>query len=427
MEKKLTAAAVARLRPGKERQQYLDAGCPGLYLLVQPSGVKSWVMRFRRLNGKQGKLTLGRVDLRARGSPDEPAVGTPLTLAAARRLAFSIQHERATGKDVFATARRAKLVRTARAENTFDRGALDFIEQHARPKNRTWRDQAKILGLRPDGLELIAGGLSDRWRNRPVGEISGDDIHALVAEVRASGVPGWRGVSTGQMSSRALVMYAVLSKMFGWLAENRRLGLNPCTGVAHPATQPPRERVLRDTEVATFWRAARAERKEFAAVLMLLLLTGQRRGEVRGLRRSELSDDGDTWTIPGERTKNRRVHVVPLSKLARDIVAGVGTKSEIMFTTNGRAPVVIGSKIKRRLDAAMKTTPWRLHDLRRTAATGMAELGVQPHIIEAVLNHVSGHRAGVAGTYNRAAYAAEKKAALEKWAAHVKRITHHGQ
>ena len=194
-----------------------------------------------------------------------------------------------------------------------------------------------------------------------------------------------------------------------------------------PCDAAPRERVLRDTEVATFWRAARAERKEFAAVLMLLLLTGQRRGEVSGMRRSELSDDGDTWTIPGERTKNRRVHVVPLSKLARDIVAGVGTKSEIMFTTNGRAPVVIGSKIKRRLDAVMKTTPWRLHDLRRTAATGMAELGMQPHVVEAVLNHVSGHRAGVAGTYNRAAYAAEKKAALEKWAAHVKRITHHGQ
>ncbi len=181
---------MARLRPGKERQQYLDGACPGLYLLIQPSGVKSWIMRFRRPNGKQGKLTLGRVDLSAKGSPDEPAIGMPLTLAAARRLAFGIQHERATGKDAFVTARRAKLVRAARAENTFAQAAIDFIEQHARAKTRTWRDRARILGLRPDGLELMAGGLADRWRARAIAEIDGDDIHALVEEVRVIGVPG---------------------------------------------------------------------------------------------------------------------------------------------------------------------------------------------------------------------------------------------
>jgi integrase len=95
------------------------------------------------------------------------------------------------------------------------------------------------------------------------------------------------------------------------------------------------------------------------------------------------------------------------------------TAGDLVFTTDGAHPVSIGSKIKRRLDAAMSIPSWRLHDLRRTAATGMAEIGIAPHIIEACLNHVSGHKAGVAGIYNRAAYAPEKKAALERWAAHV--------
>ena len=117
---------------------------------------------------------------------------------------------------------------------------------------------------------------------------------------------------------------------------------------------------------------------------------------------------------------------MPLPKFARDILADLIAKVTSCLRQMA-APVAIGSKIKRRLDTAMKVAPRRIHDLRRTAATGMAELGIQPHIVEAVLNHVSGHRAGVAGTYNRAAYAAEKKAALDRWAAHVKRITHHGQ
>ena len=144
------------------------------------------------------------------------------------------------------------------------------------------------------------------------------------------------------------------------------------------------------------------------------------------MRREELSEDGETYgPSPSERTKNRRVHVVPLPPLTRQIIAAAGGKGEFVFSTKGGPvrPSAIGSRIKKRLDTHVKTAaPWREHDLRRTCATGMAELGVAPHIIEAVLNHVSGHRAGVAGIYNRAVYAAEKKAALELWAAHVERL-----
>ena len=164
-------------------------------------------------------------------------------------------------------------------------------------------------------------------------------------------------------------------------------------------------------------RATDAERKEFSALLKVLLLTGCRLNEVAGMTRAELSDDGATWNIPGARTKNRRPHVVPLAPLARKMI---GTGSEgFVFTTTGRSPVSGWSKIKRRLDEAMQIPPWRLHDLRRTAVTGMAELGIRPDVIELAVNHVSGLRGGIAGVYNKSQLLPERRVALERWAAHV--------
>jgi integrase len=259
----------------------------------------------------------------------------------------------------------------------------------------------------------------------PITEIDSDDIHAIVEEVRERCVPGLERRAAGMSETQARAMFAVLNPLFVWLVGKRRLNANPCLSVARPETPRSRERVLSNAEIVTFWRAADAERKEVAAVLKLLLVMGQRLGEVRGMRRSELSDDLATWTIPGERTKNGRAHVVPLPLLAREIISAViPTASEYVFTTNGsRTAITIGSKIKARLDSSMKIPNWRIHDLRRTVATHMAEIGVAPHIVEAVLNHISGHKAGVAGIYNRAAYAAEKKAALERWAVHLGTLT----
>ena len=217
-------------------------------------------------------------------------------------------------------------------------------------------------------------------------------------------------------------MRSCLNTMFGWLVEHRRLKVNPCTGVHKSAAPPARDRVLTDAEIAKFWSAASAEDQPFGQLLKLLLLTGCRLNEVAGMRRAELSEDGATWTIPGARTKNKRLHVMPLPPLARDVlgtVRRIESGDGLVFTTTGRTPVSGWSRLKHRLDADMRIDPWRLHDLRRTAATGMAEIGVMPHVVEACLNHVSGHKAGVAGVYNRAAYLPEKRAALERWAAHV--------
>ena len=329
------------------------------------------------------------------------------------------------GRDVVAdydaSRRRQKSEHESCAKSTFAAAARDFIEQYASKKTRRWRETARLLGLAypPTGGEptRIKGGLCERWNDKPIAEIDGHDIHSLIDETRRSGAPGLERRSDGPTEARARVMLSCLSKMFSWLVQHRRVSQNPCKDVHRPEASTARDRVLTDAEIVKFWRATDAERKELSALLKLLLLTGCRLNEVAGMTRAELSDDGATWNIPGARTKNKRPHVVPLAPLARKMV---GTGSEgFVFTTTGRSPVSGWSKIKRRLDEAMKIPPWRLHDLRRTAATGMAEIGIAPHIVEAALNHISGAKAGVAGTYNRAAYAEEKRAALERWASHV--------
>ena len=436
MAKRLTAAAVNKYRPGKGRREIPDGGCPGLYVVIQAGGHRSWAMRFRRPSGKSAKLTLGPVDLSGKEFENEPVFGTPLTLASARRLAADIHHQRAMGRDVVAdyeaSKRRQRSEREIRAKSTFAVAAHDFIEGHAKRKTRRWREQARLLGLRPNGnrLDIFRGGLADRWSDKPIAEIDGHDIYSVVDESRRRGVPGLERRSDGLTEARARAMFSCLSKMFAWLLQHQRVEKNPCAGVHRPETPQARDRVLTDAEIIKFWSAVAAERPEIAALLKLLLLTGCRLNEVAGMTRTELNPDGATWNIPGTRTKNKRAHTVPLAPLAREILANVAGEGALVFTTTGDTVISGWSKVKCRIDDAMLDAarkendevtipPWRLHDLRRTCATGMAELGIMPHIIEAILNHVSGARAGVAGIYNRALYSAEKKAALERWSVHI--------
>jgi integrase len=412
----LTAVAVRKLRHGKQRREIRDAGCRGLVLIVQPSGHKSWAMRFRRPGGRLVRLALGPVDLVGAEAAATPVLGQLLTLAAARQLAAEINRERALGRDVVGTRYREKLEREARGAATFAQAAHDFISQHAMVHTRRWQEQARLLGLHPN-LTVIPKGLSDRWSSIPIADIDGDDIHAVVEETRAKGAPGLVRRSKGPTEARARAMYGTLSKLFAWLVQKRRLRQSPCIGVHRPVPPQARDRVLTPAEIVKFWAAADSANQPFGAVLKLLLLTGCRLNEVAGMRRSEISEG--VWTVPGTRTKNRRPHAVPLPTLAARVVDGAQGAGDLVFSTTGTTPISGWSKTKRRLDAAMKIPAWRLHDLRRTAATGMADIGIAPHIIEAVLNHVSGHKAGVAGIYNRSAYLPEKTAALTRWAAHV--------
>lgn len=194
---KLTSASVEKLRPGKERREIPDSGCPSLRLVIQTSGHKSWTMRFRRPSGRSAKLTLGPVDLSSAEQDGDPVIGMPLTLVAARRLAVDILRQRAMGRDVvadIAAAKHRRLTEDAKsAANTFSVAARDFIIEYAVKKTRSSKTTARMIGFDPKAdFDIIPGSLADRWRDKPVTSIDGHDLYGVIDEVKRSGIPGWK-------------------------------------------------------------------------------------------------------------------------------------------------------------------------------------------------------------------------------------------
>jgi Arm DNA-binding domain len=240
--KLLTSASVLKLKPGSKRIELRDGGCKGLILRIETTGHKTWLMRFRRPNGRLSRLTLGPVDFCNEDAAQEPEIGKPLTLASARRLATEVFRQRAFGHDFVAARERAALEKKERAAKTFDKATIDFIEQHAMRKTRRWQSQARMLGLRSNteeeggGFELMPKGLANRWKDRVVADIDGDDIFAIVDETRWKGAPGLARRNMQGSEPRARSMHATLSVMFSWLVQRRRLKMNPCVGVHKPDT-----------------------------------------------------------------------------------------------------------------------------------------------------------------------------------------------
>ncbi|WP_394707002.1 site-specific integrase [uncultured Erythrobacter sp.] len=175
--------------------------------------------------------------------------------------------------------------------------------------------------------------------------------------------------------------------------------------------------MLDDDEIVRLLRACRNEAYPFRQFVPVLLATAQRRSEVAAMRWSEIDFETKQWVIPAERCKNGKAHVVPLSAFALAILSDVPRflDSDYVFTTTRKSPIGGFSKLLRRLSQTSETFDWRLHDLRRTAASNMARTGVAPHVVEKVLNHVSGTISGVAAVYNRYGYDDEKREALDKW------------
>jgi len=256
-------------------------------------------------------------------------------------------------------------------------------------------------------------------------------------------VPGRERRREGSSDTQGRALAAALSKLFGWLLAHRHIVSNPAVGMYKPPAPAARQRVLnvkpdvrRADETRWFWAASERVGEPVTALLRLLLLTGCRLSEIAAMRWDELSDDHAMLHLSGERTKNRKpynVHLSPLARAALVLVPPI-EGCRYVFSTNGTTPTTVGSKIKAHLDAEMLAAarkergdtsaiaPWRLHDLRRTCATGMAGIGIPPHIVEACLNHISGAKASVAGVYNVEQYEPEKRAAWERWASHVENI-----
>ncbi|WP_119460650.1 site-specific integrase [Rhodospirillaceae bacterium SYSU D60014] len=410
---KLTDAAVQRIKPPtREARQvdYWDQHLGSFGLRVSYNGTKAWVVQPRALS--KGKWTPTRVTLGR-----YPA----LSLADARQKAKDALRLASEGKNPRDALKADKARLEDESRNTFDVLADDFLAKYVKRKGleaKTLREYERTL----KGADVAA------WRDKPISSIGKRDVHDLLDTIVDRGSP--------IAANRTL---AYLRRFFNWCVERDVISAAPTDRVKQPSKDNRRERVLSNAEIPEVWAAFEAETGLFGPLFKLLLLTGQRRDEVSGARWDEfrsLEGDNPVWEIPGERTKNDLRHIVPLVPQAVEILKAVTRveDSPFVFTTTGETYVSGLSKPKERVDtfiAERRTKAgiseaiphWTLHDLRRTVSTRMHEdLGIQPHIVEAVLNHISGHKAGVAGNYNRALYLTEKRRALEAWANHIDKL-----
>jgi len=394
--KKLTAAAVDKLKPPLVGQvDYFDAHLPSFGLRISYSGTKAWFV-MARVNGKLFRATLGRY----------PA----LTLAEARAKAGNVMDMAASGIDPRTVEVEQRNQRDAELRNTFSKVAEEFMEKHVRRNLRssTMREYQRIL----------FGSDTKPWQGKPIATITKRDVLNLIDNINGRGSPG--------TANRAL---SYLRKFFNWCAEREVIERVPTDRLSLPNPETQRERVLTDEELRYVWQAFEAEKGLFGPLFKLLLLTGQRRGEVAGMRWDELqlNEKEAIWEIPVQRTKNKRPHIVPISTEVAKIITSLPRTGELVFSVTGNTPVSGFGKAKARIDQhiaderTIQDLPhlpgWTLHDLRRTMVTVMNDkLSIPPHIVEAVVNHVSGGaKAGVAGVYNRALYLNERCAALEAW------------
>jgi integrase len=219
-------------------------------------------------------------------------------------------------------------------------------------------------------------------------------------------------------------LYAALRPFFNWCVERDLIAVSPLKDVRPPAPVDARDRVLTETEIKLFWKAS-SDLPIYGSCYRLLLLTAQRREEVGAMSWSELDLAKDEWVIPKERAKNGKAHLVHLSPQAIAILRRIPKLEGIDFVFPGKfqAPISGHSDAKKHLDNLMPgVADWRIHDLRRTAASGMAALGFQPHVIERVLNHVSGAQGGLVGVYQRYEYQEDRRRALEAWGLHIEAL-----
>ncbi len=419
----LTDAAVKRIKPPTDaaRVEYwdtttLDGKPTGLGLRVSQTGARSWVMIIRALKAGswvQQRVTLGKY----------PA----LTLAEARKAAVEARTRAERGEDPGSVPREQRREQVDTSRNTYAAAVTDFLARYRGRQNR--RPAPRTMG---EIQRVLTSDLFAEWRERPLAEVGRRAVLDVLDVLMDRGAE--------VMANRTL---AYLGMLFSWALEREIIKTNPTAGIKKPGAEKSRERVLTTAEIRAIWQATaptQANKGElFASIVKVLMLTGQRREEVGAMRWVEIHDD--TWHLPSSRTKNHREHLVPLAEpvlaiLAerREEQAAMGLASEYVFTSGidhaglrakapGPRPFSSWSQSKARLDARAQITPWTLHDLRRTLATRLAEdLRTPPHIIEAILNHVSGTRAGVAGTYNRALYQDERRAALNAWSAYVLRL-----
>lgn len=391
---KLTAQNVDRMQPTDKRQQIADDNCPGLNLIVQPTGKRSWAVRYR-VQGTHRRMTLG-------GYPD-------LSLKDARQRAREVFAAAAEGRDPAEEVRAAKVPK----ENDRDK-VKTLVAQYA--KRRLSKLKSGATAKRELERHVVA-----EWGERDIHEIAKRDVIDLLDEIADSG----REVTANRVR-------AYLNTFLNWCVDRDVLDMSPATGVKPVAKEKSRERVFSDDEIRWFWQACEDLGQPWGPLGKVLLLTGQRLGEVVGMTDAEIN--GCTWHLTSDRTKNKRAHDVHLSEPVRAVLAGVeriAGDAGLYHTTTGATPLSGFHKGRDHIASGMAVVAeeeqgrvvdiphWTFHDLRRTAATGMARLGIPVRVTEAVLNHVSGSGGGIVAVYQRHDFADEKRQALDAWARFV--------
>jgi integrase len=386
---KFTKNNIAKLAlsAGKDDEIHFDDEVKGFGLRLRAGG--KWIIQYR-IGSKQRRLVLG----------DVAKIDADAARKAAKRKLAAV----ALGQDPQAD----KLA--ARAKDATTLGSV--VELYL---------TAKEPELRPKSIAESRRYLRISWKplhDLPVHAITRRDVAARITKITAENGP--------VPAARAR---AYMSALMAWSMREGLCDANPVIGSNRPPEPKPRDRVLSDAELAAIWSACKND--DFGRIVKLLTLTGCRRDEIGDLRWEEIDLDRAVIVLPGERTKNGREHEVPLADLALDVLAMCSRRSgrELVFG-EGEGGFGGYGKAKLMLDkraGALEGGPWRIHDLRRTCATAMADkLDVLPHIIEAVLGHVSGHKAGVAGVYNHAKYLPQTRAALGLWADYVRTVVDGG-
>ena len=380
---KLTDRGIAALKPvAGKRLTVFDTVVPGFAVRVTEHGAKSFVL-ITRFQGRQRWITLGSVG--------------------ATRLAQA----REEARDALAMVRRGGRIdpgakpAAVRPPDSFAVIAARFIEEYAKPRTKSWRETERIF----------RAYVSPVWGSRDITSIARRDVRELLEAVARD--------HGGVMSNRT---FSAIRKLFAWSLERDIVPLSPVAGVHPVAKEISRDRVLSDAELRAFWQATGELAEPWGPFFRVLALTGQRLGEVAGMRWADIDLDRALWTLPARANKSGRLHEVPLSGPAASILGNIARHSgpHVFTTGDGSKPISGFSRPKDAITAAMPPGPrWTPHDLRRSFATTAARLGTPPHVVEKVLNHSGGTIRGVAAIYNRAGYDAEKRRALEAWARHL--------
>jgi integrase len=381
---KLTKATVAGLSlpAGSSEKIYWDDDIPLFGVRMRKGGSKGWVFWYR-LGGRASPL-------RKIGLGATSAVSSADARAEATKLYAKVR----LGQDP--AAEKAESI--TRASETFESVLEVFLTRQAeRLKPRSYV-----------GVEYHLRVQSKPFHRLPLAQIDRRAIARLLAEI---------GVASGPYAANRL--RASLMTFFTWCMREGLIESNVVIATNKNDEGGGRERVLSDDELRAVWTATSGG-DQHSAVVRLLLLTGARRDEIGGLKWDEIDFGNAMISLPGERTKNSKPFDIPLAPAVLAILEAQPRRDRAFVFGRGQGGFSGWSKSKTELDQRAQIAPWRLHDLRRTVSTGMHDcLAVLPHVVEAVLGHISGHKGGVSGVYNKAAYRTEKAAALALWAEHA--------